>query len=272
MLEHIRKNNVERFAGFGELYDRNRPAAPEEVMRIVETYLEGTPRTVVDVGCGTGLSTFLWLGRAEEIIGIEPSSDMRAIAEQKREAAGRPDKLSFRAGFSDNLELQDGFADLITCSQSFHWMNPQPSLAEFARVLRSGGMFAAYDCDWPPVLNAEIEGAYTEFSALADRRSEELAVEEELAYKWPKEEHLRQITESGLFRYTREVVFHNREICNAERYTNIALSQGGMQSAIKRGAEDVKTAGEDFRQRVESFFAGEQKEILFSYRMRLGVK
>ncbi|NGZ76633.1 class I SAM-dependent methyltransferase [Saccharibacillus alkalitolerans] len=272
MLEHIRKNNVERFTGFSERYDRSRPAAPEEVVRILDAYLEGTPRRVADVGCGTGLSTFLWLDRAERIVGIEPSSDMRRIAEAKREAAGNPEKLEFREGYSDSLDLEDGWADLITCSQSFHWMNPQPSLAEFARVLRPGGVFAAYDCDWPPVLNADVEAAYGALSDLADLRSAELTPEEERAHKWPKEEHLRQIRESGLFRYAREVVFHNREICDAERYANLALSQGGMQSAIKRGAEDVKAAAGDFARRVEAFFAGRELEVLLSYRMRLGVK
>ncbi|GGO03371.1 class I SAM-dependent methyltransferase [Saccharibacillus kuerlensis] len=272
MLEHVRKNNVERFTGFGELYDRNRPSAPKEVVRILKTYLEGTPRTVVDVGCGTGLSTFLWLDLAERIIGIEPSGDMRKIAEEKWRAAGSPSNLEFREGYSDHLELEDGSADLITCSQSFHWMNPQPSLAEFARVLRPGGVAAVYDCDWPPVLNADIEAAYAELSNLADRRSVELAPEEEHAHKWPKEEHLMQIRKSGLFRYTREVVFHNREVCSAERYANIALSQGGMQSAIKRGAEDVRATAEAFGRKVEHFFAGREQEVLFSYRMRLGVK
>ena len=40
-------------------------------------------------------------------------------------------------------------ADIVTCSQSFHWMEPEPTLAEIARILRPGGVFAAYDYDWP---------------------------------------------------------------------------------------------------------------------------
>ncbi|MDO3411240.1 class I SAM-dependent methyltransferase [Saccharibacillus sp. CPCC 101409] len=272
MLEHVRKNNVERFKGFGSLYDRNRPAAPEEVVRILEMYLGEPPQTVVDVGCGTGLSTFLWLDRAEQIVGIEPSPDMRGVAEEKWRAAGSPDKLSFREGYSDDLELPDGSADLITCSQSFHWMDPQPSLAEFSRVLRPGGVFAAYDCDWPPVLNEEIEAAYLALNERSDRRAAELSPEREQAHKRSKDEHLRQIRDSGLFRYSREIVFHNWEVCDAERYTSIALSQGGHQTAIKRGAQDVADMAEEFRRQADEFFGGEAKDMLFSYRMRLGVK
>lgn len=272
MLESIRKNNVDRFAGFGELYDRSRPAAPPEVVRILESYLGRPPRRVADVGCGTGLSTFLWLDRADEIVGIEPGADMRAVAEAKWEAAGQPARLSFRAGYSDALALEDGWADLLTCSQSFHWMNPQPSLAEFARVLRPGGVFAAYDCDWPPALNADVEAAYADFAALADRRSSELAPPGEQAHKWPKDRHLAEIEDSGLFRYSRKIVFHHWETCDAQRYVNLALSQGGTQNAIKRGAQDVEAAADGFRQRVERFFDGKEKEVLFGYRMRLGVK
>ncbi|OWR30334.1 SAM-dependent methyltransferase [Saccharibacillus sp. O23] len=272
MLDSIRKNNVDRFAGFGELYDRNRPAAPEEAIRILETYLQGTPDTVADVGCGTGLSTFLWLNRARRVYGIEPSPDMRGIAEAKWEAAGRPGSLTFREGYSDRLDFEDDSVDLITCSQSFHWMNPQPTLDEFARVLRAGGVFAAYDCDWPPVLNAELEAAYMELYELAERRANELSTEDERAHKWPKEQHLRRIEESGHFRYAREIVFHNREICDAARYTGIALSQGGTQAAIRLGAEDVQAAAEQFGRTVETFFAGKEQPILFGYRMRLGLK
>src|SRR5204862_107174 len=60
------------------------------------------------------------------------------------------------------LRLPDGCADVVTCSQSLHWMDPEPTFAEVARILRSGGVFAAYDCDWPPTVHWEAEVAYQE--------------------------------------------------------------------------------------------------------------
>lgn len=93
MIEEVRKNNVERFAGFGALYDQNRPSAPQEVVEILTTYLRSNPQTVVDVGCGTGLSSLIWLNKAEHIIGFEPSDDMREVALSKWEAV----KPSIRA-------------------------------------------------------------------------------------------------------------------------------------------------------------------------------
>jgi len=83
---------------------------------------------------------------------------------------------------------------------------------------------------------------------------------------------LIQIQKSGLFRFAKEIVFHNWEQCDATRYTNIALSQGALQTAIKLGADDLHQAVENFRNQVVDAFAGETLDVLFSYRMRLAIK
>ncbi|MDU5951208.1 MAG: methyltransferase domain-containing protein, partial [Paenibacillus macerans] len=80
MTGQIRQNNVDRFNGFGTLYDQSRPQAPEEVAKISTMYLGRAPEYVADVGCGTGLSTMIWLKHAERVIGIEPNDDMRGVA------------------------------------------------------------------------------------------------------------------------------------------------------------------------------------------------
>ncbi|NHW35798.1 class I SAM-dependent methyltransferase [Paenibacillus aceris] len=271
MIENVRTSNVQRFAGFGALYDQNRPTAPQEVVKLLTTYLQRKPQTVVDVGCGTGLSTFLWLNEAEQIIGVEPSDDMRAVAVSKWEASNKPDNMQFVKGLSHELDLPSASADVITCSQSFHWMDPQSTLREFARVLRPGGVFAAYDCDWPPVFDWKIEEEYKRLLTLGDARALELAPTEQQAHKWNKEEHLQQIRSSGLFRYAREIVFHNWETCSAERYANLAFSQGGLQTALKLGADELREELTAFREQVNEAFGGEEREILFGYRLRMGV-
>ncbi|MHA7965184.1 class I SAM-dependent methyltransferase [Paenibacillus sp. CAU 1782] len=273
MLEEIRQSNVQRFQGFGQLYDQNRPAAPTEIVRILTSYLGGRPRSVADVGCGTGLSSWIWLEEADRITGVEPSDDMRAVALAKWEANGGPGHLQFVPGLSHDLNMPDGSVDIVTCSQSFHWMEPESTLAEFARVLRPGGIFAAYDCDWPPVLDWRLEQAYLALTTQADETAERLGKlgEREPAHKWSKERHLENIEKSGLFRYVHEIVFHNREIFDADRYVNLALSQGGLQTALKLGASDLLQAADQFRKLAEDVFDGESRSVLFSYRMRLGI-
>ncbi|GGE31038.1 hypothetical protein GCM10011391_07140 [Pullulanibacillus camelliae] len=272
MNEQIKHNNIERFTGFGDLYNQNRPSAPQEVVRILTTYLKKSPQTVIDVGCGTGLSSFIWLDEAEHIIGVEPSDDMRQVAISRWKEQGEPKAIHFIKGLSHQLDLTSESADIITCSQSFHWMEPQVTLKEFARVLRPGGIFAAYDCDWPPAFDWEIEEAYSQLLILANEQVKQLAESEKHAFKWNKNEHLTNIRQSGHFRFSKEIVFHNWEICDATRYANIALSQGDLQTALKLGSSELQQHFTAFQEKVAKAFNGEKKEILFSYRMRMGIK
>ena len=113
---------------------------------------------MVDLGSGTGLSTRAWADRADEVVGVEASPEMRDQAE----AATAAENVRFVQAYAQETGLPDGVADIVTCSQSFHWMEPEPTLAEAARILRPGGVFAAYDYDWPPVVHWEVEAAFEE--------------------------------------------------------------------------------------------------------------
>ncbi|MFC5448896.1 class I SAM-dependent methyltransferase [Paenibacillus aestuarii] len=266
------QSNVDRFLGFGELYDQHRPEAPKQVIEIINTYLGTKPSRVIDIGCGTGLSTFIWADAAEQIIGIEPNPDMRAEAQKKWQQLGAPASISFLAGYSNQLPLEADSADAITCSQSFHWMEPMSTLQEIARVLRSGGVFAAYDCDWPPVLGWRLETAYNQLIDHGDAIIAQTTPAEQTANKWRKDRHLHNMTQSGLFRFTREIVFHNMELCNADRYMGLVLSQGGLQTVFKMGSTELNAEVDAFRRLVEEHFGGSTLELLFSYRLRLAVK
>lgn len=141
-------SNIDRFTGFADGYDRNRPQAPQFVTRILRDYLGHRPARVADVGCGTGLSTFIWKDAADQIIGVEPSPDMLTLAKHKLALYTDAPHISFEQGYSNTLPLPSSSVDIITCSQSFHWMEPTSTLKEAGRVLREGGIFAAYDCEW----------------------------------------------------------------------------------------------------------------------------
>lgn len=266
------KSNVERFSGFAELYDKNRPEAPEFIVDLLSGYLERKPALVMDLGCGTGLSTLIWLGRAERVIGVEPNDDMRSQAENKLGKLPGTEGVSFVRGYSNQLDAADESVDIMTCSQSFHWMEPVSTLKEAQRVLKQGGIFAVYDCDWPPVLNWRLEGEYLRLTGKADELAARAADEEHRVVKRDKSRHLEEFNKSGVFRFTREIVFHNRETCDAERFIGLALSQGGLQTALKLGLKELDPDIEAFRQHVHRFFSEETKEIVFSYRLRLGIK
>ena len=81
--------NLTRFSGFADLYDANRPSAPARLGPLLARYAGVERPVVVDLGCGTGLSSRWAAGWADRVIGIEPNDDMRAVACRPRHAERR---------------------------------------------------------------------------------------------------------------------------------------------------------------------------------------
>jgi ubiquinone/menaquinone biosynthesis C-methylase UbiE len=152
---------IEIWCGETELYDDVRPHPPAVLLAICTQLARAQqPALVVDLGSGTGLSTLAWAGLAQHVIGIEPNAEMRAQAERRKATSLNAERIQFHNGLSTQTGLPSDCADIVTCSQSLHWMEPEPTFAEVARILRPGGLFAAYDYDWSPTVHWEVEQAY----------------------------------------------------------------------------------------------------------------
>ena len=262
--ELIARSGYDR-PGFAARYDRFRPRTPQTLVEVLCRYARvERPALVVDLGCGTGLSTRIWSGAAERVVGIEPNAAMLAAAE---DAPG----VEYREAFAHDTGLSGSVADIVTCSQSLHWMEPEPTFAEVERLLRAGGVFAAYDYDWPPVVDPELDEA---FKAYQERRRQARQAHgiQRGADRWAKEKHLERMRESGHFRFCRELVLHSIEEGNAERIAGFARSLGlpvaDMNDDALEGALRVD-ALEDVAHRV---LGGRTVPMLFGYRVRVGVR
>lgn len=261
--------NIDRFSGFAAVYDSYRPAPPAAIPGLLIQLAGGkTPSLVIDIASGTGLSTMIWNGRAAEVIGIEPNPDMRAEAERR---AGSAASIRFRDGLSTATGLGDGCADIVTVSQALHWMEPEPTFAEIARILRPSGVFAAYDCDWPPTLNWEAEDAYIRCL----KRAAE--VERERGYvkgvhKWGKSGHRERIANSGRFRYVTEAVMHSIDSGGAERLVGVALSQGVVESSLRRGVGEDEVGISELRRDLDRIMGDSIVPWYWSYRVRIGIR
>jgi SAM-dependent methyltransferase len=122
-------NNVSIWSGNAAGYDAYRPQAPTVLLDILPQLIqEPNPDLVVDIGCGTGLSTFLWADRARQVIGIEPNDDMRWQAEVSKLDLDTKN-VQFHAGVSTQTGLPDGCASIVTCSQSLHCQHLRKSSA-----------------------------------------------------------------------------------------------------------------------------------------------
>lgn len=259
--------------GFAAGYDSNRPSPPPALLDVLclEAQMDRA-HLVVDLGCGTGLSTRAWAERADEVVGVEASPEMLACAEAvtfetlQQTVAKSPGVVRFVQAFAQETGLPDGVADIVTCSQSFHWMEPEPTLAEAARILRPGGVFAAYDYDWPPVVHPDVEAAFEEMVRVIGLRRP-LGGQP----RHTKDMHLDRIRESGHFRYVREVVLHSRERGSAERIVGMALSVGPM-TVLKEGVSEADVALAALREAATRVLGEREVEIFLGYRVRLGVR
>jgi ubiquinone/menaquinone biosynthesis C-methylase UbiE len=92
---------------------------------------------VVDLGCGTGLSSLPLIERGANVIGIEPDAEMLARAEV---ALG--DRARFQRGRAEELPLPDASVDLVVAAQAAHWFEEPHAGDEILRVLRPGGHVA----------------------------------------------------------------------------------------------------------------------------------
>jgi SAM-dependent methyltransferase len=114
---------------------------------------------VVDLGAGTGIASRQLAGRGAVVTAIELSGPMLAEL-----AATSPGVRPVR-GSATALPLRDGFADLVTSAQSWHWMDPALAIPEFIRVLRHDGVFAAWwnhthrESEWEQAQARRIEAA-----------------------------------------------------------------------------------------------------------------
>ena len=264
------KANAQRFEGLADGYDLNRPAPPAVVADVLCRYAGmAQPRLVVDIGCGTGLSTRLWLGRAASVIGIEPCNDMRRRAREATAGLPGGEAVSLREGPSEATGVADGCAEIVTCSQSLHWMEPAPTFAEVARILRPGGVFAAIDVDMTPSFGGPAEEAFLALRRLS--RMQEDRICPTAIRRWDKAGHLGRMVASGHFRFTRQVLAHHVEAGSGKRLLGLALSMGGVPALLDHGVPEADF-GLDVLRRETAAMGDVSVPFHWSYVVRLGIR
>lgn len=236
---------VDRFSGFADLYDSVRPTPPDAIGALLCRYANEPSPRVIDLGSGTGLSSRWAATWAGSVIGVEPNDDMRSVA------MARPvGSVTYQSGFSFATGLPDASADVVIAVQAMHWMEPVSTLAEIARILRPGGVFASFDADWPPVAGlARAESAWSSLDDLVRTNGRDT---QDSAKAWPRAEHLANMIESNHFAWCRELFFHQTEAGGADRFIALLQSQGGFQSLLKQGRTPAEIGSDIFEREVHA--------------------
>ncbi|WP_410669241.1 GrpB family protein [Amycolatopsis sp. cmx-4-68] len=94
-------------------------------------------RRVLDVGCAAGHLGALLAGRGADVLGVDVSAGMVAVARKKFGEVARFEV----ADVTQPLPVEDGSIDVVTASLVLHYLKDWgPTLAEFRRVLKPGGV------------------------------------------------------------------------------------------------------------------------------------
>ena len=260
--------NIRRFTGFAGLYDRYRPAPPDMLAPLLAQHAGNSiPSLVVDLGCGTGLSSRYWADKSERVVGIEPTPDMRLHAEAMTQAKN----VSYLAGYSHATGLPVRSADIVCCMQALHWMEPAGTFAEAARLLKPGGIFAACDYDWPPVTSAWPADAAFKSCIRTARRFEKTFRSGSKLQQWDKASHFQRMESSNCFRYVKEALVHHLDEGNAERLVGLLLSQGFVQTVLNKGVGEAELGIDVLRRTAIQTLGDSLRPFLWSARVQIGV-
>ena len=90
-----------------------------------------------DAGCGNGQAAREWAGRFTAVFASDPS------AAQVAGAVALPN-VRYAVEPAEQCSLADAAADLVSVAQALHWFDFARFFAEVRRVLRPGGVFAAW--------------------------------------------------------------------------------------------------------------------------------
>jgi ubiquinone/menaquinone biosynthesis C-methylase UbiE len=188
---------------------------------------------------------------------------MRTIAEKNVSC----DSIAFSKGVSNETNLPEDYADIITVSQAFHWMDIDSSLAEFYRILKPGGVLAIYDFALPPIIDWEIEKA---FLALRNKCSEIWYSQEAPPVHNDKKSYVDRIKSFGRFRYSREVECHGVEKWSAQKAMAFLVNISNADFAVNID-DSIKRDVDKFLDLVKTK-CGSEFEIIFPYAMLIAVK
>ncbi len=264
--------NIDIFSHEAEAYHAFRIPPPDILLPTAQSIL-GTDSLdrVVDLGCGTGLSTQIWPEIARQVIGLEPNPKMRQVADAFFAEQGLDLRVSLDDGLGHATGLDDASVDLVTCSQSLHWMDPEQTHPEITRILRPGGALLAYGYTMPPTIRPAIEQAYNTVLNTAQTLIRQRALWPRLEI-WSFPDQLQAMGATSWYRYIKEAFFHQILEGTADWFVGLAANYGAVARALAKGVTPEELGLAQLRQTAEQLLGGDSHRFIFHYKAIVAVK
>jgi SAM-dependent methyltransferase len=122
-----------------DLYDRVRPSYPEQVVDDVLDFAALAPGDrALEVGCGTGKATAQFAAHGLDVLCLEPSAPMAAIA------ARTCPQATIELTTLEDWPVTFGAFALVYSAQAWHWVTPEVGFAKARQALGPGGALALF--------------------------------------------------------------------------------------------------------------------------------
>jgi SAM-dependent methyltransferase len=143
---------AESFGAEAERYDRARPRYPGALTDKIVVASPGGD--VLDVGCGTGISSRQFQAAGAVVLGVDPDAQMAAFARQHG--------LEAEVARFEDWDPAGRTFDAVVAGMAWHWVDPFAGAAKAAQVLRPGGRLAVfwYVFQPPPGLSEAFAAVY----------------------------------------------------------------------------------------------------------------
>lgn len=153
------KAAIDNFSTASADYALYRPQSPAEVFDFLYAHCANFG-AAWDCGTGNGQVACELAGRFKSVYGTDISAEQLANATQK-------ENITYLQERAEQTSLADGSIDLVTIAQAIHWFDFDTFYREVRRVVRPGGLIAAWTYSLlrlSPTVNRVIDHLYTDIT------------------------------------------------------------------------------------------------------------
>jgi ubiquinone/menaquinone biosynthesis C-methylase UbiE len=130
-----------KYNEIGRTYNTTRSPDERITERLISLLGQPFGSTILDIGAGTGNYSYELAKRGYNVIAIEPSEVMRG---QGR----RHERLQWKAGFAEELPIENNAVEGIICTlATHHFKDLAQSFREMSRVLKPTGKLVIFTAD-----------------------------------------------------------------------------------------------------------------------------